>query len=44
MLGVIAFLAICIIAALFPTATALLIMGVVAVLAVQHHRDRYGRK
>lgn len=40
MLGVVAFLAICIIAALFPTATALVIFGAVLVLAIPHVRDR----
>lgn len=39
-LGVIAFLAICVIAALYPTTTALAIFGAVLVLGVSHLRDR----
>lgn len=39
-LGLLAFLAVCIVAAMFPTLTAYVIFGVVAVMAVGHFRDR----
>lgn len=41
MLGVVAFLVVCVIAAYFPVATTLIVLGIVAVLTAQHVIGRW---